>query len=162
LGVLSNCHKGSKFICVEASTINFKKLIRLKKNLPAYNEYLLINKAISYTNDSIGFKHTSTMGSKIYYEPNYNVNTIPTITLANLLDENKINEEFTLITDIEGAEAEIFFKDKNALKNCIQIIAELEETSLYSISSQIKQLQSIGFVITEMYGNVIVMDRSAK
>ena len=51
---------------------------------------------------------------------------------------------------------------KNAVKNCIQIIAELEETSLSSISSQIKQLQSIGFVITEMYGNVIVMYRSAK
>ena len=52
---------------------------------------------------------------------------VNTTTLSQILKENKIDEKFTLITDISGAENEIFFKDPMALKNCDTIIAELEK-----------------------------------
>ena len=84
---------------------------------------------------------------------------MPTITLSRLLEENRVNEEYTLITDIEGAESEIFFVDEIALKNCVLIIAELEETSTYSMEEQINKLISIGFSISESYGNVFVFSR---
>ncbi len=71
-----------------------------------------------------------------------------------------MNEEFTLITDIEGAEAEVFFKDKNSLKMCSQIIAELDNTLSYSIDEQVDQLLSYGFKMKERYGNVFVFIKS--
>jgi len=159
LGVLSNLRQNTKFVCVEASTTNFEKLTRLQKQLSTNNVYSLINKAIAYNKDFVGFASTSTTGSKIDETIETSENFVPTITLSRLLEENRVNDEYTLITDIEGAESEIFFVDKIALKNCVRIIAELEETPSYSMEEQINKLISIGFSITESYGNVFVFSR---
>lgn len=159
LGVLSNLRHDTTFICVEASAANFKKLSRLQKQLSTNNVYSLINKAIAYGKDNVGFASTSTTGSKIDETIEDTESFVPAITLTRLLQENQVNDEYTLITDIEGAESEIFFKDEIALKNCVRIIAELEETSAYSIEEQINKLISVGFSITESYGNVFVFSR---
>ena len=146
LGVLSHLRQNTKFICVEASSENFEKLSCLQKQLSASNDYILVNKAIAYGTDKVAFAFTST--------------TVSAITRAKILEENQIKEAYTLITDIEGAEAEIFFKDEAALDNCVRIIAELEETSSYSMDEQISKLGNIGFSLTESYGNVVVMSRN--
>ena len=159
LGVLSNLRSNTKFICVEASATNFKKLSDLQKKLSTKNVYSLINKAIAYGKDNVGFSYISTTGSKIDETIKDSKNSVPTITLTRLLEENRISGKYTLITDIEGAESEIFFKDEVALENCVRIIAELEETSSYSIEEQINKLISVGFRITESYGNVFVFSR---
>ena len=65
VGVLANKRQNTNFICVEASPINFKKLLKLKKILPDnFNNYELINKAIYYGSDHVKFKHLSTKGSR--------------------------------------------------------------------------------------------------
>ena len=159
LGVLSNLRHNTKFICVEASAINFKKLSRLQTQLSNNNVYSLINRAIAYGKDQVGFAATTTTGSKIDESIEKSKNFVPTITLTRLLEENQVNGKYTLITDIEGAESEIFFKDETALMNCVRIIAELEETPSYSIEAQIGKLISVGFSITESYRNVFVFSR---
>jgi len=160
LCVLSNIRSQTKFICIEASSENFKKLSLLKKSLSNKNEYILINKAVAYGVENIGFEFSTTTGSKINKSLTNNNFLIPAITLNQILINNNISEEYTLITDIEGAEADIFFKDKAALKNCSCIIAELENTKNYSIDDQIQRLTGLGFSIIERYGSVVVMQRS--
>ena len=66
------------------------------------------------------------------------------ITLSEILNQNAIKGSYTLITDIEGAESEIFFKDKIALKNCEIIIAELENVQKYTVEKQISELVKLG------------------
>ena len=158
LGVLSNIRKQTKFICVEASWQNYDKLERLQKQLSKSNEYILINKAIAYGVEKVNFEFSSTTGSKIG-ENKYSNSNISAITLSKILHEHDINDEFTLITDIEGAEEQIFFEDEAALQKCICIIAELEDTSSNSIDQQINRLKGIGYSLIERYGSVIVMRR---
>ena len=84
---------------------------------------------------------------------------LTTITLSKILNLYKIKEPFTLITDIEGMESEIFFYDAEALQKCQCIIAELENTHLYSINDQIKKLTDIGFKLEAFKKNVGVFLR---
>lgn len=157
LGVLSNYRKNTKFICVEASKKNYDKLFSLKRMLSKNNYYIFINKAIAYGKDTVNFVESTTTGGKIDQSIKNKKNLVSAVTLTRILKENKINETFTLITDISGAEDEVFFKDSKALKKCTVIIAEIEDTSHYSADSQIKQLISLGFSITERYGKVFVL-----
>ena len=162
LGVLANNRIDTKFICIEASKKNYEKLIKLKKILPQRgNEYILLNKAIAYGVSHIHFEHTSTVGSKITNDnkKSNTSNIVPAITLSEILNQNAIKDCYTLITDIEGAESEIFFKDKIALKACEKIIAELEDTSTYTVNEQISELNKLGFKIFERYENVVVMTK---
>lgn len=159
LGVLSNMLKDKTFICIEASPRNFSKLTLLKEKLNKNNKYILINKAIAYGVKKIGFSTTDNIiGSKI--NTNNEQTIVVATTLANILKEHRVNKNFTLITDIEGAESEVFFKDKNALKLCSEIIAELENTFSYSIEEQVDKLSKYGFKVKERYGNVFVFTRS--
>ena len=159
LALLSNIKKNTKFICLEASNINFKKLQKLRSKLSNRNKYILVNKAISYKADTIAFEHISTTGSSIDKTPAYSSEIISTITLNQLILDHCEKERFTLITDIEGAEADIFFMDKESLINCNEIIAELEDTEVHSQEDQINQLESLGFKLIERYGKVVVMVR---
>ena len=159
LGVLANLRKNTKFICVEASEKNFMKLQHLQQQLSKDNEYILINKAIAHGVEKVSFVHSSTVSSRIDLEDEDPSNFISAITLSDILSENKITNQFCLITDIEGEEAEIFFKDEASLDMCEIVIAELEDTPSYSIDDQIEKLLSLGFNLTERYGNVVAMRR---
>ena len=159
LGVLSNIRQHTKFICIEAASENFEKLNSLKTLLPTNNEYILVNKAIAYGVDKVSFEFTSATGSKINEKSTELGSYVDAITLSDVLEENQIESEYTLIADIEGAEEAVFFKDEAALKKCVLIIAELENTSSHTIDEQISKLQDIGFGITERYGCVVVMSR---
>lgn len=159
LGVLSNIRKQTKFICVEAALENFEKLNSLKTLLPTNNEYILVNKAIAYDVDRVSFKFTSATGSKINEKGDETGSYVDATTLSNLLEENQIESEYTLLADIEGAEEAVFFKDEAALKQCVLIIAELENTSSHTIHEQISKLEDIGFSLRERYGCVVVMSR---
>jgi len=61
----------------------------------------------------------------------------------------KIEDDYCLITDIEGNEAPIFFEDSKALGKCVNIIAEIEDTQNVSANRQINQLKKIGFSLIE-------------
>ena len=162
LGVLSNIRKNTKFICVEASTKNYDKLVRLQTQLSTDNNYILLNNAIAYGLDKVAFEHTATASSKINIDATSSTdatNFVAAKTLSNIISDNKVSDDFVLITDIEGAEAAIFFEDESALDKCSRIIAELEDTSLYTMQQQIDKLKTIGFSLKERYGNVVFMSR---
>ncbi len=162
LGVLANKRQNTNFICVEASPINFKKLLKLKTILPDnFNNYEFINKAIYYGSDHVEFKHLSTKGSRTVIN-NASKNTIqlPCITLNAIINDYEIKEDYTLITDIEGDEASIFFNDSIALNLCKNIIAEIDDSPLATAKEQISQLQKIGFIIAEQYGRVYVFTKT--
>ena len=158
-GVLTNCLDNRKFICVEASKINFKKLLHLKNQIKSNkHECVMINKAIHYEKNKIYFKHISTSGSKLI-KNNLDGDEIDCISLHQILIDNNVNENYTLISDIEGVESEIFFKDSESLKNCSTLIAELENTDDYSINDQVEKLIELNFRIIENYGNVFVFKK---
>lgn len=159
-GSLTHHLKNKKFICVEASKENFKKLLGLKNQikLKKKHEYIMLNKAIHYKKNKIKFKHTSTSGSKII-EKNLDGDEIECITLKQILNNYNINENYTLISDIEGTESEIFFKDSESLKKCTTMILELENTADYSINDQIKKLNKLNFKVIEKYANVFVLKK---
>tara|TARA_B100000963_G_scaffold101267_1_gene87573 strand:+ start:167 stop:934 length:768 start_codon:yes stop_codon:yes gene_type:complete len=159
LGNLSNNSKNKKFVCVEASKINFDKLLKLKNNLRSCNEYVLIHAALAYGKKQLFFNHSSTVSSSIYDNNSAKGISVEAITLNKILEANSINEKYTLITDIEGAESEIFFHDEISLNNCETIIAELEDTERYSIKDQEKRLEDIGFKLKEKYANLVVYEK---
>ena len=174
LGVLSEKRKNKKFICVEASNKNFEKLKILKKQLSKKNEYILVNKAISHNEEKITLIDTiSSKASQIDYkkdfdkklyldllsksDPNNPTIEVPTISLSKVIEDYDVKGRYCLITDIEGAQASIFFKDSDSLTNCERIIAELSDHPLGNVEDQINKLISIGFSITEKYGSVLVL-----
>ena len=157
LGTLANNRSNTNFICVEASPINFNKLLKLKKSLPHnFNQYNLINKAIAYNADKVPFIHKTTKGSKVLGRKLNGSIQVPCVTLSELINRFKIKEEFSLIADIEGNEAPIFFQDTQALAKCKNIIVEIEDTPNATTAQQIDQLKKIGFCKIEQYGRVYV------
>jgi FkbM family methyltransferase len=164
--LLSN-KKLTKFIAVEANPKTFKLL---NKTAEFYThkaqDVVILNKAISYENSKyVRFSEKSLTDSKIQ-EDHEAVNKetiveVSSITLNQLIKNYTQPETtYTLITDIEGAEAEIFFKDSLALTQCKTIVCELEDTQQYSMKSQIKELEKIGFKLIEFYGNVFAFQRT--
>jgi FkbM family methyltransferase len=173
LGVLANYRNKTKFICIEASPKNYKSLIIQKKLLSKKNlenQFVLLNRALVYGPKTINFWHTnataSQIGDKILASQigkktlkKNDEYQVLTIRLNDIIVENNINHPYTLISDIEGAEAEIFFQDKQSLINCATIIIELEDTKKYSKNNQIHQIKKLGFKIIEYYGNVYVFKK---
>jgi len=165
IGLLAKINKNKKFICVEASKNNFLKLKHLKRQLVKLknnNSFSLINKSIDYNHCKVHFFDFSSTGAKKIEKKDKNFKNSYlsyTITLKQILKFFGINKKYTLITDIEGAESEIFFKDVRSLKNCEMIISELEDTRKYSINNQLKQIKKIGFSLIEYYGNVYVFQK---
>ena len=156
LGVLGNKFINTHFTCVEANPTNYEVLKIIAGQVSTKNTVSLINKAIAYNDDMVVFNQTTTSGSKLAdnrFAPG-NLIKIKSVTLSKLLEDENINGPFTLISDIEGTEENIFFEDADALKNCNKIICELEGTKSNSIESQVLQLENLNFILIERYGNV--------
>jgi FkbM family methyltransferase len=54
--------------------------------------------------------------------------TVPATTLSRLIAEHRIGE-YALVVDIEGAEAALLDRDREALRSCRQLIIELHPTT---------------------------------
>ena len=161
LGVLSQCKKIEKYICVEANPINYKKLRKLIYKLPSDFPINTYHNAINYDSEFIDLYLSATQSSSVYKEKSLVDSTcnIKTITLSKLIDKEKIKYEYALVTDIEGSEADIFFRDSSALNFCREIICELDYTNKFSIKSQVDRLREIGFICVEQYQDVFYFQR---
>ena len=157
--MLANILNKTKFICVEASKKNYLILVKLSKLIPKKeNEYFFLNKAIYYDSLYVNFQENTSITSKITSK-NLKTNKsykVKTTKLSDVIKLYSIKKPFTLISDIEGAEAPIFFEDSQSLKLCETIIVELENTPLKSIKTQVMAIKKIGFKLLEFYGNVYV------
>lgn len=83
---------------------------------------------------------------------------VEALTLSKLLTQFQV-DDYVLISDIEGAEADIWFDDEVALLLCKSIVVELEETEKYSISDQLMKIESLGFSEQYSYGRVFLFTR---
>ncbi len=68
-------------------------------------------------------------------------------------------KDFALIADVEGAEADVLFKDEQSLENCRLIVAELEDTAEYTLDDQVRRAREIGFELKERFRNVFAFGR---
>lgn len=91
--------------------------------------------------------------------------TVAAVQLGSLLSEHGVDGDYALVCDIESAEADIILSDKDALKNCQQIIMEFHpgmyeawETNYESLRDRIL---SYGFGIKAIRGDVICFERQA-
>ncbi len=78
------------------------------------------------------------------------------ITLSELLAQHAIHE-YNLVVDIEGAEAELFNLEQEALSHCHFIMAEIDgglsQGHSYSIRELVDRVVSYGFKVIHQHGN---------
>lgn len=152
-----------RLVLVEAD----QELLALAKKNVSLNatdatEVIFINNAIDYSGSpEVKFKPgiTTTSGlvsPQMVESDSRNCGmSVNTIRLIALLERFSIGEYF-LISDIEGAESDIWFNDSAALRNCVAIVVELEDTPTKTIQQQIAQLISLGFAKRYEYGRVFL------
>lgn len=95
---------------------------------------------------------------KVSTEPVPGTLSIPVKSLAEILKDKKI-KDFSLISDIEGAELSFIFNNPEALSRCRELLIELHVSFLQgkkvTVEHQIEQLKKIGFHIVDRHGPVI-------
>jgi FkbM family methyltransferase len=136
-----------------------------KSNVSVHNlnkaGILFLNRAVSYNGDSVKFALSSnTTESKIassdvgengYVE-------VSSITLAGLMEEFQVHNDYALFCDIEGAELQVFLNEDAALKKCKYLFIELhasnEKNSYYSVEDLNRLIQKRGFKLIDKHGPV--------
>lgn len=150
------------YIIVEANKQNFNILQKIRDSFFENKNISIIHKAISkpsiskvyFSNNSVESNH---IVDKADIKKSLNCKIVPSTYLSKIYKTYIDGSKYTLITDIEGAEINIFFHDEISLKSCEKIICELEDTTNYTVDDQLKKLNQIGFEIVEQYNNVFVL-----
>jgi FkbM family methyltransferase len=148
----------NKIICLEAN----KKLIPLIKetfalNLIAPDHYQILNGALSNKKEALYFsdRGSNELGKLVAYSEHV-VQAIPLEELTQLIPE----EEYVLISDIEGAEINFLQGDSVALKRCKMMIIELHDTEFegqkYSINQLVELILAKPFELLEQSNNTYV------
>jgi FkbM family methyltransferase len=150
-------HKPRRLILVEPDdTLLEIARENTKLNAGARTEIVFERAAISYGETaSVMFARgaTTTSGKTVVRDPRLNYETVETTTLMQLLRKHNVRS-YLLIADIEGAEADIWFRDEEALAGCQAIVVELEDCNTYRIADQIERIHDLGFVESYSYGHV--------
>lgn len=88
--------------------------------------------------------------------------TVDTITLNEICITYNLTN-YTLLSDIEGAEITFILNDPTALRKCSKMIIELHDThyngTLYTIDAIVGLLLKQGFSVIDQRGAVYVMVR---
>lgn len=88
--------------------------------------------------------------------------TVPAIRLSDLLRTHGI-DRYDLVSDIEGAEAEVLRFDAEALRGCRSIVIELhhvtEDGRDLTPDDLLGRLQALGFTLIERHGPVCALTR---
>ena len=83
---------------------------------------------------------------------------VPNLSLEDILQKNRINE-YSLVSDIEGAEISFLIHNPASLRNCKELIIELHETyynkQKFSIENLINSINDLGFSIKKRDGAVL-------
>jgi FkbM family methyltransferase len=162
--IISQKQTQGKYISVEANP----ELINANKKNLALNrksDYVLLNRAVDYANKTISFTSSAnTLAGKIDRKNlNASAITVETITLNEICTTYNLTN-FTLVSDIEGAEITILIKDGAALKKCEKMIIELHNTEyegiIYSIPDLVTMIINHNFSILDQYESVFVFQRN--
>ena len=161
--------KDARLICVEAHPALSRQIpINLKLNA-LFENVTCLNKAINYNpknNQGVFFTpgEFSTTGRLAGGNPQDNSILVETVTLSGLKSSFGINN-FTLIADIEGAEAYIIREDKEGLSDCQHLFLELHNTAYSGVSvsaeEMLRELIDIhDFCLQDRYSNVVYLNRA--
>jgi len=166
--IASKLKTGHRLVCVEADP----NLARLAARTIALNGYedrvTMVNAAIDYSgapkislyrgDDSLS---SSTFAPKGAASDKIDVNTL---TLRKILDDHAI-DDYSLVTDIEGAEFAVLLNEKEALKRCRAIVIEIEPCVYrgenYPRSRIRDMIVALGFSEIYAYGSCAAFLRNA-
>jgi FkbM family methyltransferase len=85
---------------------------------------------------------------------------VPATTLSRILDERQIGG-YVLVSDIEGAEAELFDREREALGRCAAAVVEFHATKRGGVSvtvdEEIERARQAGFVVLARHGPVCAL-----
>lgn len=143
-------------ICVEP---NKQCLINLNSILSNYNNYTVIDKALSFNEEELDFytiKEHTTIG-KVGNNSNLNNNgtevsyKVPTISLNKIIKNLNIEKISLLKMDIEGFEYKIFeHLDESTLKLIDNLIIEFHDNHNGELLKLIKKLEENGFKLNQI------------
>jgi len=130
-------------------------------NYTIHNQLLYIdNTAVSFEvnamDNTLGkiLRKTGDTNSVIKYER--------ASTFNDLIKEFQLDSDFTLISDIEGAEVYFIFNEAD-FSNCKMIIIEMHEVEIdnkrYTVDMMVTRLVDLGFRIVDQYGNCFVFEK---
>jgi len=165
---ISKLQAYKKFIAVEANSGLLKVL---KINLERYKhnnaEIIILNNALHYGAAQVSFQlSNNTTESRIANGLTHSGDmvTIQAITLDNIVNRYHLNN-YSLVCDIEGAEAAIFMNETAALSNCKYIFIELHAIQYAGINYSVDQLKTMitqkGFAQKDQHGPVCYFERMA-
>jgi FkbM family methyltransferase len=166
--VARKLESGFRLICVEP---NPSLLPYISRNVLAgcvTTELVVVGAAIDYTRAAGTLATLARGGSTIssHLSPKASCGSdsveVPTTTLAEIIRANKIGR-YTLVVDIEGAEAGMLAMESDALMSCEQVIVELHDSEWdgqrVSIADMAEWIRQMGFIEIDRYGPVFVFAR---
>ena len=170
LGVVSSIiavqqDRAQQLICVEANPF---LVDTIKKNVTTnapWKQLSVLNRAIDYTGQSQAtFVLDRLVNSRVgRLDDTTQVTEVPTSTLAEIV-ALLYGRDYTLVTDIEGAEAGFIVHGERDLTRCQQIICELHDTDYEGRSYTVEKLRKLletqhGFTVRDSYGPVFVFEK---
>ena len=171
LGVIS-CHiirkinTSKRLISVEANPYLIGTIRNNLNNYAKQKIFHVLNVAVGNRNlDKINFYvNEDNVYSQISDQKTKSTVEVKVKSLSEIIFLFSINE-YTLVSDIEGAELSFLIDDSIALKNCKQILIELHDTEYggnkYLISDIRNYIEDkLGFVFRANYGAVFVFEKN--
>lgn len=151
-------------VVVEANPALYEVCARNATIGNSRDNVIVKNVAIAYNGGDVQFAvsdniHVSRLGQ---------TNSLQTIplpgrTLAQILEEFSINERYSLIADIEGAEIDLIDNDGPVLSKCDLMIIELHppqfEKAGRSLEQVVSAIEDLGFVERRRLANVFAFER---
>jgi FkbM family methyltransferase len=168
--ILEKLEPSRRVVCVEANAYLLETLQKnVEKNFEG-RRVTIVQGAISDPQEkgtSINFalRDDNTL-SQIALDSNSKDSVqVPALTLSQLLSDNRVEGDFVLVSDIEGAEVNFIENDQDSLLKCQQIIIELHETHWNGHGVTVNQLrqrleQVHGYQLRANYGPVCVFERT--
>lgn len=149
-----------QFVAVEGNSALLKPLERTLRQHASGQQINVVHAAIDYSGQSTVPMDLSgeSVDSRVTSVASETTSMVSVTTLSRLLDRFDI-DRFTLLSDIEGAEADIIFSDATALSRCEQAVIELHQTPRYTVDELHVELERQGFETRCRYGPVVALGR---
>lgn len=149
---------GGKLVCVEADVRLVPILERRLREHASHLEVTVVHAAVSSAPGTVPFA-TSSLTTTSRVDPRATT-LAPAVTLSELLADTGIHDRFSLVCDIEGAEADIILHDFAALAACDKAVFEFHDTPTATAPELRERVLALGFRVVGERGNVALLERA--
>jgi FkbM family methyltransferase len=154
LGVLSahlarRLAPGARLICVEPNASLHETIERtIRANSPSA-QYLVLGGAVYYgSSRAVALDASNVNAARVSERAEPDRLSVPVTTLSEILRDQKVGR-YTLVCDIEGAEAGLVTRDTAALESCEQMLIETHEADFegrrFGTADYLARLGELGF-----------------